>query len=113
MPKPLDRTPQERSRMIIAAILDYLNAFPDFRDEYSALNPLEGIAIQKSLEHIAMTVLADAMLEDKPQSIAKRVLSDLSHRGGIRQGFFDPMESEDRGNLVRDVAFVIYRNLRA
>lgn len=98
--------------MIIAAVLECLNAFPDFREEYSALSASETGAIQKSLEHIAMTVLADANIDDKPQPMAKRLLSDLSHRGGIRQGFFDPMESEDRGNLVRDIAFVIYRNLR-
>ncbi|MEK7633200.1 MAG: hypothetical protein AAB473_05460 [Patescibacteria group bacterium] len=112
MPKPIERTPQERSQIIISAVLECLNAFPDFHEEYSAISPSEIVAIQKSLEHIVTTVLADDMIDDKPQPMAKRLLSDLSHRGGIRQGFFDPMESEDRGNLVRDVAFVIYRNLR-
>ncbi len=113
MPKPIEHTPQERTQMIIAAVLECLNAFSDFREEYSAQNASEVVAIQKSLEHIAMTVLSDATIDDKPQVIAKRMLSDLSHRGGIRQGFFDPMESEDRGNLVRDVAFVIYRVLHS
>lgn len=113
MSKPIVRSPQERSQLIINAVLEFLNTFPDFREEYSAISASEIVAIQKSLEHIVGTVVADSTIVDKPQPIAKRLLSDLSHRDGIRQGFFDPMESEDRGELVRDVAFVIYRALRS
>ena len=112
MAKPVERSPQERNQLIINAVLEFLNTFPEFHEEYSAIGASEIVAIQKSLEHIVGTVLADSTIDDKPQPIAKRVLSDLSHRGGLRQGFFDPMESEDRGNLVREIAFIVYRNLR-
>ena len=102
--------PQEKAARIVAAVLKYLNSIPEFKQEYEELGEEVMMNIQKSLERIVVSELHDMGFSDAAQTITKRFLSDLTHRPGLRQGFFDAMESEDRGNLVKEIFDVVVRN---
>ena len=102
--------PQEKAERIVAAVLKYLHTIPDFKQEYEELGEGAMMNIQKSLERIVVSALQDMGFADAAQTITKRFLSDLTHRPGLRQGFFDAMESEDRGNLVQEIFDVVVQN---
>lgn len=105
------RTPQEKARDIVDAVLAYLNTHPEFRQEYEDVGPAVRSSIEKNLERMALAVLIDVMYPEKDVAITKSFLIDLTHRPGIEQGFFDPMESEDRGMLVQEIRAVVSKKL--
>ncbi len=102
--------PQEKAERIVAAVLKHLNTIPEFKQEYEELGGEVMMNIQKSLERIVVSELHEMGFADAAQTITKRFLSDLTHRPGLRQGFFDAMESEDRGNLVKDIFDVVVKS---
>lgn len=107
----IKRTPQEKARNIVDAVLAYLNAIPEFHAEYEDVGQAVRANIEKNIEHMTVAILIDVMYPEKDIAIAKSLLHDLTHRPGIEQGFFDPMESEDRGQLVQDIRGVVRENL--
>ncbi len=101
---------KEKAERLVEAVLKHLATIPGFTEEFADLGDVVQMNIRKTLERIVLKETDGFIFANVAQSITKQILADLTHRPGLRQGFFDAMESEDRGNLVKQILSIVVRN---